>query len=479
MTSNPNMSPATINAASHIVLSSMTLIGDFLTRTHKYRERLSGRDRGSAAKDSWRKVGWIMFRKDELKALKDALHLKLTSVSLLLDTAQFYEKAPQEVKLRIVESPSQVSSNVVSDRESSKSNSREAELDISTFGGTQSTKSPKVLHKSTPNIDVAAADDEMTENVPSNHPQPTSQSLTASSDFLLEKENSLGSGSTTQMRKQVNSIRMVDITPAPTVDEATCKKKLTTYQAYTIRKIIPVQIGEKATWARSEVMKEPLSQETIIESLRRLSNNVQMVRSVKEKLVALAPFQHGQVTRLVDELLNDEEDPSYGWTIEQLDRKEAHIGHGKYETKTITVYAKRAPREGSNVIALYHAWEKSKAKHVMLPPTMPHSSAVMSHVASSTPTMKATRRPRLSIALRRHKLWDASGISALPLEDPRHLSSGTDADYINTPPSSVDGNYLSTDHKSREYDRSSGIIDPASHKPNSKAWAMHHHGILQ
>jgi hypothetical protein len=88
MTSNPTLSPATVNAASHIVLSSMTLIGDFLEKTKKYRKRLDGSHSGNAASDSWRKVGWVLFKKDELKALKDALHIKLSNVSLLLDTAK-------------------------------------------------------------------------------------------------------------------------------------------------------------------------------------------------------------------------------------------------------------------------------------------------------------------------------------------------------------------------------------------------------
>jgi len=88
MTTNPTLSPDTVNAAAHIALSSMTLIGDFLTKTKKYRERLSGREAGNAASDSWRKVGWVLFKKDDLKALRDALHIKLTSISLLLETAR-------------------------------------------------------------------------------------------------------------------------------------------------------------------------------------------------------------------------------------------------------------------------------------------------------------------------------------------------------------------------------------------------------
>jgi hypothetical protein len=67
----------------------MILIGDFLTKTQRYRERLNGRESGNAASDSWQKMGWVLFKKDELRALKEALHVKLTSVSLLIDTAQW------------------------------------------------------------------------------------------------------------------------------------------------------------------------------------------------------------------------------------------------------------------------------------------------------------------------------------------------------------------------------------------------------
>jgi hypothetical protein len=90
MVENPNLNPATVNAASHIVLSSMTLIGDFLTKTQNYRARLNGRESGNVASDSWQKMGWVLFKKEELRALKEALHVKLTSVSLLIDTAKWY-----------------------------------------------------------------------------------------------------------------------------------------------------------------------------------------------------------------------------------------------------------------------------------------------------------------------------------------------------------------------------------------------------
>lgn len=82
------LSRATINAAAHIVLSSMTLIGDFLAKTQKYRERMSQSGSGHALSDSWQKMGWALFKMEELKALKDALHLRLSNINVLLSAAQ-------------------------------------------------------------------------------------------------------------------------------------------------------------------------------------------------------------------------------------------------------------------------------------------------------------------------------------------------------------------------------------------------------
>jgi len=87
MKPNPTLSRATINAASCIVLSSVSLIGEFLSKTQKYRERLYGGRSGNTVSDSWQKMGWVLFKKEELKALKEALHLRLANIAVLLSTA--------------------------------------------------------------------------------------------------------------------------------------------------------------------------------------------------------------------------------------------------------------------------------------------------------------------------------------------------------------------------------------------------------
>ena len=88
MKPSPLLNQATINAASHIVLSSMEIIGRFLERTKKYQKRLSGKPGGSVVADSWRKMGWALFKKEELKNLRDDLQMKLIAVSVLLSAAQ-------------------------------------------------------------------------------------------------------------------------------------------------------------------------------------------------------------------------------------------------------------------------------------------------------------------------------------------------------------------------------------------------------
>lgn len=88
MQPNKTLSRATINAAAHIVLSSITLIGDFLEKTRRYRDRLHNSDSASLMSNSWQKMGWVLFKKEELITLRNTLHLKLSNINVLLATAQ-------------------------------------------------------------------------------------------------------------------------------------------------------------------------------------------------------------------------------------------------------------------------------------------------------------------------------------------------------------------------------------------------------
>lgn len=80
-------SQATINAISWIIHTSIEIMTRFLERTEKYRQSLSGMSRQSFAKDSWGKIGWGLYKKEELTTLRDSLQTRLTSISILVSTA--------------------------------------------------------------------------------------------------------------------------------------------------------------------------------------------------------------------------------------------------------------------------------------------------------------------------------------------------------------------------------------------------------
>jgi hypothetical protein len=164
-----------------------------------------------------------------------------------------------------------------------------------------------------------------------------------------------------QQRPQVNNTRIVDITPRKPLDEDACRKRLTNYEAHTIRKIAPRDLKEKATWAKSEITREPLSQEDISKAVKRLNESR---RSVKDKKDALMPFQQGQVNRLLDELMTREHDQNFEWSLSQLDSKTFINKKGQKETSTITVYVKRAPLKDLNPIGLFNAIERNKQQRM-------------------------------------------------------------------------------------------------------------------
>lgn len=84
---------ATVNSASFIVMSSMDVIANFLERSKQYQKRLGGGSAGSAAtagelaNSSWYKIGWALYKKDELRQLCETLRSRLCSVQVLLVSA--------------------------------------------------------------------------------------------------------------------------------------------------------------------------------------------------------------------------------------------------------------------------------------------------------------------------------------------------------------------------------------------------------
>jgi hypothetical protein len=87
-------------------------------------------------------------------------------------------------------------------------------------------------------------------------------------------------------------------------------------------------------------------------------------RSVADKKQALQPFQQGQVNRLLDELNSGEIDPSFQWSLAQLDSKVRALKNGQRETTTITCYVKRSPLRDLNPVGLYNALERQRAERM-------------------------------------------------------------------------------------------------------------------
>jgi hypothetical protein len=90
MNSSNIFSRATINAISHIMNTSIDVMARFLEKTEKYRQSLSNNGGQSLVADSWRKIGWSLFKKDELADLRNTLQTGLTAVNILISTASRY-----------------------------------------------------------------------------------------------------------------------------------------------------------------------------------------------------------------------------------------------------------------------------------------------------------------------------------------------------------------------------------------------------
>lgn len=149
------------------------------------------------------------------------------------------------------------------------------------------------------------------------------------------------------------------IRPPPEIlTESACLKKLTSYRAFLIRKCAPFHPEEPwGTWARAEVTEKLLQQEQIIEEIKKLSETD---RSVVDKKNALTPNQQGQVSAIVEDLVSRESDSDFEWTLVQLDSVTQPVqiwnevtGRQMFETITLAVFVRRAPREYLDPVALY------------------------------------------------------------------------------------------------------------------------------
>ncbi|RFU32801.1 hypothetical protein B7463_g3563, partial [Scytalidium lignicola] len=133
------------------------------------------------------------------------------------------------------------------------------------------------------------------------------------------------------------------------------------YSVYTIRKVPSSNPKEKATWMRVERVKESLFHDVITSRIKKLDEQMDKYRDIAEKKASLHPNQQDQITRLLDDLMRNEQDQNFEWSLAQLEIKEGVLKEkgrkDKRETKSITLYVKRSLIPGANAPAIYHFLE--------------------------------------------------------------------------------------------------------------------------
>lgn len=87
LSANPNISQATFESASCIVMGSMDIIKSFLEKTKRYDRRLGGGMGMTGLALNLRKVGWTLFKADDMKKLRESLQSRLAALSVLLMAA--------------------------------------------------------------------------------------------------------------------------------------------------------------------------------------------------------------------------------------------------------------------------------------------------------------------------------------------------------------------------------------------------------
>lgn len=85
--SNKNFPRPTFESASCIIMGSMDIIQSFLDRTKKYDRRLGGLGSHGGLAAGWRKLGWSLFKAEDMKKLRETLHARLTALGVLLAAA--------------------------------------------------------------------------------------------------------------------------------------------------------------------------------------------------------------------------------------------------------------------------------------------------------------------------------------------------------------------------------------------------------
>jgi hypothetical protein len=209
--------------------------------------------------------------------------------------------------------------------------------------------------------------------------QPQQQALRQQQAFQqLQQQQTL-----LQSQNGNNGARYVDLTPRPVLNEEYCRRQLTSYEVWTVRKADDpdptvrreTEKGKrnskqppspKLTWARTTSFKMEYDQNDIQKKIKELDKTS---RSVTTKMADLAAFQSQQVTTLVNEKCTLELDPTFVWTLRQLKLKQVQNQKiNKRQTETITLFLKRSPRSDVDCVSLYQNYERARVQQGRPPP---------------------------------------------------------------------------------------------------------------
>lgn len=222
----------------------------------------------------------------------------------------------------------------------------------------------------------------------------TPQFFDGSLDSLVEEEGS-GKTMSTAGSERIREKSADDFNPPYQLqtETAECRKQLTLYAAYTLRKVTPDNPNEVASWAKIEVTREQWSQSKIAHRIMKLDESS---TSVTDKKTSLAPHQQGQVSKLLEDIGASETNPDFEWVLAQLERKERPVderlqkqlgksGRFLYETLTMTLYVSRAPLRDINPVDLLRKINASNEIWRRSPPPMPKIvDLIPGHEASTT-----------------------------------------------------------------------------------------------
>lgn len=78
------------NAIRSVLQSSTSLLQRFYTDIERYRRNLRKGGSGSMMRDSWMKIGWALFKQDEVREIRRKLRDQVERINALLSVSHWY-----------------------------------------------------------------------------------------------------------------------------------------------------------------------------------------------------------------------------------------------------------------------------------------------------------------------------------------------------------------------------------------------------